>query len=323
MRPVPVSPPRVVVLSLLALALALAGVVVAVGPGAAPAPAAGSCRGAHAFTTPGCRIEQRSGTVSPTARRAALDRTSVYADDCIAKEPRFRTKRCELGLTRGRLHVALVGNSIASQWSDALRTTARRHGWRLTTYLSSGCAPSDLATRRASWDHPASASACRAWASDVRDRLRGTGVDVVVVSAASGRYDDAAAARRGYASWMRPLTNAGVAVEVVRSTPHPSLTLGRGVPDCLRAHPRDYTRCGGSPGTWLDPDPLFNAVRDLRRDRSGQIDMTDRLCKGSRCPAAVGGVLAYRDGQHLTRTYVSTMTDSLAWRLRERISEDR
>jgi hypothetical protein len=40
-------------------------------------------------------------------------------------------------------------------------------------------------------------------------------------------------------------------------------------------------------------------------------DMTPWFCADGSCPAVIGNVLVYRDSQHLTRTYVSTLTAPL------------
>ena len=37
--------------------------------------------------------------------------------------------------------------------------------------------------------------------------------------------------------------------------------------------------------------------------------MTDLICDGTICPAVVGNVFVYLDGNHLSRTYVASMKD--------------
>ena len=79
----------------------------------------------RAFAVAGCDPLQRSGAVTPTTTRAVGDRPDVYARGCIAKPPTFPVVSCEQALTRGRLHVALLGNSLASQWADAMAQVGR------------------------------------------------------------------------------------------------------------------------------------------------------------------------------------------------------
>jgi hypothetical protein len=45
------------------------------------------------------------------------------------------------------------------------------------------------------------------------------------------------------------------------------------------------------------------------------IDPTPVACTEKKCPAVIGDVLVYRNGAHLTATYVRTLTPWLAERL--------
>lgn len=316
----PARLPALLALAVLVTLLAAPADVVR-GPGGDAAtlrPVAGTdCRGARSFVREGCSPLQRSGTLSPTTSRAAADRPSVYDDDCISAPPTLPVKSCELALRRGTLHVALLGNSLASQWADALGRIGRDRGWRVTTYLASSCPPSAAAVKH-SWS-----ARCTAWGRAVRDRMLRQGVDAVVVTSGSGGYRDAGQAEEGYLSYLRPLTTAGVLVEVLRATPHPTATLDDVPPTCLRAHPRDYLACSGRRTAWVEADPLWSAGQRLRRDRSGLLDLTDLFCTARTCVSAAGGLLLYRDGLHLTRTYAESVRPYLDLRLRAAIRADR
>ncbi|MFB9314468.1 SGNH hydrolase domain-containing protein [Nocardioides plantarum] len=288
-----------------------------------PVATSSDCRGARSFAVAGCDPLQRSGAVTPTTTRAVGDRPDVYARGCIAKPPTFPVVSCEQALTRGRLHVALLGNSLASQWADAMAQVGRDHGWRVTTYLASSCPPTDLVVPDSTFPEPGSAKRCHDWGRAVRARMIRQGVDVVVVSASSGSAVDRSQAEQGYLDYLRPLTTAGVLVEVVRTTPHPSLTLDSEPPRCLRANIGRYLRCSDSREAWVEDDPLYAAGARLRRDRAGLIDLTDRTCTATTCPSAAGGVLLYRDGLHLTRTYVQTLRPYLDYRLTSAVRADR
>jgi hypothetical protein len=47
------------------------------------------------------------------------------------------------------------------------------------------------------------------------------------------------------------------------------------------------------------------------------IDPTSEVCLEKTCPAVIGDVLVYRNGAHLTATYVRTLTPWLAEHLPE------
>lgn len=46
------------------------------------------------------------------------------------------------------------------------------------------------------------------------------------------------------------------------------------------------------------------------------IDQSDAICPGDPCAPVVGGVLVWRDDDHLTRTYVQSLTPRLQAQLR-------
>jgi hypothetical protein len=41
------------------------------------------------------------------------------------------------------------------------------------------------------------------------------------------------------------------------------------------------------------------------------VDLNDFICPGEMCPAVIGSVLVYRQGSHLTKTYVDSLTPRL------------
>ena len=41
------------------------------------------------------------------------------------------------------------------------------------------------------------------------------------------------------------------------------------------------------------------------------VDLTEFICPSADCPPVIGNVLVYRQGSHLTKTYVETMAPRL------------
>jgi hypothetical protein len=57
----------------------------------------------------------------------------------------------------------------------------------------------------------------------------------------------------------------------------------------------------------LDPDAAVLAARRMRARRVQVVDLTHFFCGSRRCYPVVGGALVYRDGHHLTETFVGTL----------------
>jgi hypothetical protein len=97
---------------------------------------------------------------------------------------------------------------------------------------------------------------------------------------------------------------AGIApVVVLRDTPAPRLDVA----ECVSAHREELTRCAVPRDEALAGiGPLqVDAARGLTGVRL--VDLNDAICPADRCAAVIGGVLVYRDTNHLTATYARTL----------------
>jgi hypothetical protein len=244
----------------------------------------------------------------------------VYDDHCYELEPFRGTTSCTYGDAGGRTRIAVIGNSHAIQWMPAIDRVARAEGWRVTTFLDSECTPSTVVNSRDQWSYAVSARNCLAWGRRVQRRLVAGDFDLVLMSNSSGGVVEGAEDReesmpiwtRGYRDWLRPVIASGTRVRVIRDTPWAWTTLSVTVPECVAAHMDDRAPCDGPRRQWLRTDPAVAALKGLDPARVGVIDLSDRICGRTTCPAVVGGVLAYQDGHHLTRTYVETLAPYLA-----------
>jgi hypothetical protein len=276
-----------------------------------------SCFGAAALTPGwGCSAATRSGTLIPTPLRAANDRSDAYAavrgkPDCFAYAPAFSVITCSRGDPQGKLRVALVGNSHAGQWLPAVERIATQRHWRVTTYLASQCAFADVTQ---TFPTPADEQGCDRWTRTVQSAVVSGHYDLVIMTnrisvGAVGLSKRASGPSytRGYLSTLRAFAAAHLHVVGIRDTPYPRTTI----PDCLAGNPHDYQACAGKRSSWLPPEPLLAAVAELHDPQITSVDLTDRICQGAMCPAAVGRVPVYFDGSHLTATYAMTLAPYL------------
>jgi peptidoglycan/LPS O-acetylase OafA/YrhL len=285
----------------------------------------GRCFGAAALVH-GCPLSD-TGAFVPAPAQAAEDRSRVYEDRCYELEPFKGTTSCTYGDPHGRTDIAVIGNSHAIQWMPAIDRIAHAEGWKVTTFLDSECTPSTVVNTQDQWNYAESARNCLAWGRRVQKRLIAGDFDLVVMSNSSGGIVQGAEDRdqsmpiwtRGYRDWLRPVVASGERVTVLKDTPWAWTTLDVTVPECVAAHMDDRGPCDGPRREWLRDDPAVAALRGLDADRVGVIDMSDDICTRTTCPAVVGGVLAYQDGHHLTRTYVESLAPLLAPHLVEAV----
>jgi peptidoglycan/LPS O-acetylase OafA/YrhL len=232
--------------------------------------------------------------------------------------------------------VYLLGASHIQTWEDAFVSLATENRWELSELLKHGCryALGDDAETEGATMSPA----CREWNRSVRARLREDPPDVVIVEG-TRTYEDGSpeVVLPGQAAAWRELAAWGIAVVTVRDNPR----FARPVPECLD----DVAGAGGLDGA-ISPAESAACGRDRAAvmaqvsplaaapaDGGGQgdaavvvpvtavhLDLTDRMCTDTRCEAVVGNVVAYRDDDHLTGTYVRSLLPALREQLGDRAS---
>jgi len=256
----------------------------------------------------------------PDPLDARKDVPVAYADDCQVSPASSEPVRCEYGDRAGSKTVAMVGDSKIVQWLPALDRIARRRGWRLVTYTKSGCPFTDSLIYLEKYEPYDS---CLEWNRKVRDILLRSSIDAVITS-----HNKPGAIERGrrmtheetilqmadglHRHW-KALRAAGIEVVVVRDTPRPNLNVLR----CVTENPDKLTACAYDRA----PAEEINASRAqlqavARTPGVHWIDLNDAICPTARCAPVIGNALVYRQGSHLTATYVETLTPRLDAALR-------
>jgi hypothetical protein len=100
------------------------------------------------------------------------------------------------------------------------------------------------------------------------------------------------------------LADRGILPVLVRDVPRPPFDL----PECLLNNPDRASACA------------FDRAEGLARSGSGHdalatmrpdlpvVDLTEAICPGETCGPTVGGVVVWRDSNHLSATYIRSLT---------------
>ena len=257
-----------------------------------------------------CRNPLLRLSVSPTPDEALVAQNSP----CSPVELDGVLTPCEFGVpaAEARATVALIGDSHAAHWRAALEVVAQAKRWRGLSITRSGCPFTRAALKL---EEPARLPACLRFNEQVpRWLARHPEIRTVfVASHVAGRvglagHDSALAAKSaGFRGAWRALPDSVRRIVVIRDTP----LVGAQVLDCVRralAARRDAGRaCAVSRARVLRPDAAYVAARRLRSARVRRVDMTPFLCGGRRCETVVGGALVYKDGQHLTDVFATSL----------------
>lgn len=273
----------------------------------------GACFGAEAITR-GAELcpPDNAGPMVPEPAVAKDDKSAAYADGCWSNQPFTDRPVCTYG--HGPTQVALVGNYHAGHWLPALRRLADEKGWTIKTFLVSRCNPSDA---RQKFDTEALSTNCYDYGQWVLEQTAHGQFDKIITSErqsvpveGTSWANTAGPAQAGYASYLKKWTASGTPVSVIRDIPYPGQKISN-IPDCLAEHTSAQQDCSGTPSSWKWMDPLAAAAKQADSRKVDVVDMTKYFCADGKCPAVIGGVVAYFDGSHMTSTYSRSLSDFL------------
>ncbi|MGH3468118.1 MAG: acyltransferase family protein [Thermocrispum sp.] len=267
-------------------------------------------------------VDQSEG-ITPDPLLATEDVPYAYDRGCQVEEDAAEPVSCDFGDLGSETTLALVGDSKALQWISALDAIGEERGWRIRTFTKSACSFTSATVTSVGGGVYTS---CTAWNDAVVEKLLADPPTAVLTSAGrekalndptdlkAGQSVDAMIA--GLSDRWRRLTEAGIPVGVLRDNPAPPDEY-RPVYECVDEHQDELTACT-FPRTEAEHlgggDAQLAAARGMTDVEL--IDLNDYLCPGDQCPPVIGNVLVYRQGSHLTRTYV----DTLAPRLEEQLA---
>lgn len=266
--------------------------------------------------------------LAPAPVVAKEDKPVVYADDCFAAQRDNYDRRpvCSYGNDKGKIKVALVGNSHAGQWVPAVKAIAEKRGWKLDTYLISRCA---VMGERQAFDEKASVDACAEYSNWTTDQIDKKDYDLVISSsrqslAIEGK-DFAGSelpAKQAFENTLTDWKDAGAQVVVIKDTPFPGNAVGN-LPDCVAEHEQDLSKCSGPANEWIPMDPQFDAVNDLGDPKIVAVSMNDKFCREETCYGVIGGVVAYWDHSHISNTMAKDLAKPLDSRLKAVLDNDK
>jgi peptidoglycan/LPS O-acetylase OafA/YrhL len=201
--------------------------------------------------------------------------------------------------TSPKKRIALFGNSHAGQWVEAMSKIGRLNHWQVDTYIVGSC--------YSTFDPDP--SFCDQIMGDSAAQLLAGDYDLVVMSTLDRAESSS---REMYEPTIEQATATGAAVLVLRDTPAPADPKNV-TPDCVAAHMDNWSACAGKASKWIGVDYLAAAAKLAAVDdpRVSRVNINKYLCRKGTCPAVIGGVIPYRDENHLTVTYTLSLVPYL------------
>ena len=267
-------------------------------------------------------LQKSAKAVNPDPREAETkeNRPQMYADGCHLNPPETEVPECVYGNPSSKTTVVLFGDSHAMQWFPALNGLAKEHDWRLVGLTKAACPPAQVHIYNASLRR--AYHECDEWRERMLERIVQEENPSLIVTSSLPTYRPREDGKRlpqdasdeamveGYASTLRMLRGTGAPVALIEDVPHPT----KNIPECVSRSLDHLQRCATHRSKALDyPKVNTRAAKQVEGVRL--IDPTPVACTEKKCPAVIGDVLVYRNGAHLTATYVRTLTPWLAERL--------
>ena len=252
-----------------------------------------------------------------TPAQARADTGELLDSDCYAHHEQTAApdpEACTFGFFDGDT-VVLYGDSHAAQWFGAAVEVADRHDWRLLPVTKADCPPGGEPVLDA--DLSGEYTECAAWHAHAMELIRSQEPILVLVAARSDGYriagDDgeplssvtsADRLARALAEDLRAFADMGARTVLIRDTQAP----GFDVPDCIEADGPEA--CGYG---LVETSPDDSAQRAAAKaSGSDVVDLRKKVC-GDRaeCLSVVNGLITFRDAEHVTSTFATSLADEL------------
>ncbi|NLU79731.1 acyltransferase [Micromonospora sp. HNM0581] len=256
----------------------------------------------------------RVGVFVPDPLAALRDGPDSQRNGCHQDMTGSEVTACEYGDPNADFTVALAGDSHAAQWLPALQQVAAERKWRLRSYTKSACPYINGTVALDSRPY----RSCTEWNEKLRVALTGPQrPDVLIVSTSlylmirDGKPVTQAAGT-AFAEALREtwaeIASAELPVVVLRDTPYHRYDIA----ECVSVNHNRLTRCASPRSQALEGGggPAHEQAASSN-DNVHLVDLNEAICPQDRCAPVIGGVLVYRDSNHLTATYVRTLTPRL------------
>ena len=202
----------------------------------------------------------------------------------------------------GNKTVVVLGDSHAQMWYPALLAMAKKDSWDVVSMAKAGCTTSAL------YANSNKLSECHAWYNWALKTIAAIGPNAVFISFHySGLTSSNAVLKTESGLSSLTVWAKKVAKHVVLMADIPDLDSLPLPVDCLQRPTATLRTCTGTlSGSALNLTGALEAVAHL--DQVGVMDPLGWFCYQGLCPQAIGHTIAYKDFQHVSKTYATALS---------------
>lgn len=239
------------------------------------------------------------------------DLPAIYAMGCDEWYHSAEVRACLFGREDAPHTAVLMGDSVAGQWFPAVRQHFDKPGWRLVVITKSSCPMVDkpIFYARIGREY----TECQQWRNDAIAVLPGLHPDVILFSSVPTYALTTADWRDGTSRVLAAISQSGARIGVLAPTP----VLPFDGPACLAR--RDWRRkwismadsCLSPAGNQVRSVRAALAVAVARNPQARLLDLDAAVCPDGTCRAERDGITVYRDNQHVTAAFMTTLAPAL------------
>lgn len=247
---------------------------------------------------------------------ARSDSPLIYAKGCDDYYLSSDVKACIFGRDDAPHTAVLMGDSIAGQWFPAVAKVFGGAEWRLVVLTKSSCPMVDesFVLQRIGRLY----TECDIWRRQALTEVAALHPGIVLLSTVATDGFRPSQWTDGTSRVLGKIAPSAGRVVILRGTPR----LAFDGPDCLAAHAgrpawlRPRQACQSSSFDAHDEQVLHWLEQASSRYTNVRVvDMNDLVCPQGICDAQRGGVIVFRDAQHMTASFAASLAPELEHRV--------
>lgn len=208
----------------------------------------------------------------------------------------------------------ILGDSHAEMMQHAFHGIAKAHKWKLMIHEHNACMPIYIPGHSVN-------NTCTQWAADLSQQLAQNAPDFLFIagstwaqnssSSVSGVTD--AMIRNALEAEIKIWEQQGTQIVIMHDTPTTTEATRRA---CVETA-ANVESCAAAENEVVGNDRIYNAASQIASAHPSLtlLNLNDTLCRDDICYGSVGGVPAYYDNDHLTRSFTTSLQPVIEDRL--------
>jgi peptidoglycan/LPS O-acetylase OafA/YrhL len=205
--------------------------------------------------------------------------------------------------------IMVIGDSHSEQYLSAFNELAAKNHWQITAMLMGAC-PFSTGSELSPGNH-----ACEGFNAEALRQIKADKPDLVVGMASMEVHKGLKERTpKGFVDAWRKVNALGIPVAAIRDSPR----YESSPPACAEKRGPQDPSCAGKRAELLADEAPYEKYE--KPADTHFFDFSDYLCDEKLCPPVLGNVYVYMDDNHLSATYLRTLSPVLERKIKQSLS---